>query len=429
MDTIDEIGRRAGHAARADAETVTDVEGGLARIKAAVERPRRGGGRPWAVLGAAAAVVAAVAGAVVVSRDEPSSRIVPATTPDTTSSETVPANTAPSEEPTTTAMAPTTTTTVTTAPSSPPSGLAVSFLAPPPELPVEAFATIAVTDGFNQFSGAAVAVDGDVIVLDRAAASALIVAPDGTTTTVPLDAVPFAPVGGPEDILYGIVNDEQAVQQPAFAVVAIPLSGERAGRVVASSPVDAGRYTELPAGALGLGPTGVVDRSRYPGTELLAYVDAAGGPLSWPDAPPLVSIDAEHTVRSSAGTEWPLTVERHPEWPEPYAGDSPPSPAAGGGAVYWTSIGPPTAETAGTDYPDATIPVVAVMTPDGSAQWYQVPDGWSVVAADVGGTILARADGERVELARLGARPEQPVDPASSGASHGFAVSRPRRTR
>ncbi len=402
MATIDEIGRRAAQAALADAAAESDVDAGLARIRAGGEPSRRPAGRRWAVLGAAAATMAAVAGAVVVWQDEPDRRIVPATTPSTLPSQTVPATTMATEAPTTTAVPPTTTTTA--APPSAPSGLAVSYLDPPPMLELVPYAAV---DGLADTSGAAVGVNGEWIVVDRAARAAVIVAPDGATRRVPLTAVPFEPVGGPDDVLYGIVSDEAV--PPTFSVVAIPLTGERAGQVVGSTPIEAAAYLELPAGSLGLGPTGIVDRNRFPGTELMPYVDAAGAPLSWPDAPPLVTIDEQHMVRSADGRSWPLQIDRHPEYPTPYGGESPPAPTTGGTVVYWTAIGPPTPETAGSDYPDATIPVIAVMAPDGSAQWFQIPEGWSVVAADVGGTILARAEGDRVELARLGAAPEGPA--------------------
>ncbi len=113
-------------------------------------------------------------------------------------------------------------------------------------------------------------------------------------------------------------------------MVAIALSGGRAGEVVASSPVDPNCCLELPVGAFGLGPTGVVHRSRQVGAELIGYVDTAGQPIAWPGTPPpFVTIDGP-TVRSTNGLVWPLRIERHPEWlGESYVGESPPAASAG----------------------------------------------------------------------------------------------------
>ena len=51
------------------------------------------------------------------------------------------------------------------------------------------------------------------------------------------------------------------------------------------------------------------------------------------------------------------------------------------------------------------MPVVAELAADGSATWHQIPDGWAVATSDVGGTILARRDGDQLHLARLGDAP------------------------
>ena len=39
------------------------------------------------------------------------------------------------------------------------------------------------------------------------------------------------------------------------------------------------------------------------------------------------------------------------------------------------------------------------MNPDGTATWWSPPNGWQVVASDIWGTVLARLEGTRLELA------------------------------
>ena len=169
--------------------------------------------------------------------------------------------------------------------------------------------------------------------LDRATESALVVAPDGSSRPVPLDVMPSSLVAaGPGDVVYGL---GQAEQQTQTRVLAIALSGERTGQVIASTPpFDINPYLELPVGAIGHGPAGIVDRARRVGEQLMGYVDGAGQPLEWA-GPPLLTIDEDDTIRSDGGgTEWPLDIERHPQAPMPFEGPSPPAAAADGGAVY-----------------------------------------------------------------------------------------------
>ena len=112
--------------------------------------------------------------------------------------------------------------------------------------------------------------------------------------------------GGPGDVVYGLVYGDA---MPATAsMVAIALSGGRAGEVVASSPVDPNCLLELPVGVFGLGPTGVVHRSRQVGAELIGYVDTAGQPIAWPGTPPpLITIDGTH----GAFDQWPGLAAEH----------------------------------------------------------------------------------------------------------------------
>jgi hypothetical protein len=65
--------------------------------------------------------------------------------------------------------------------------------------------------------------------------------------------------------------------------------------------------------------------------------------------------------------------------------------------VYWTELGPPVDPT--FEYSGATLPVVAALYADGTAQWWSLPDGWFVAASDQWGTILAHATQDTYELA------------------------------
>ena len=100
---------------------------------------------------------------------------------------------------------------------------------------------------------------------------------------------------------------------------------------------------------------------------------------------------------SDGSRQWTLAIERHPEWPPQFAGESPPAPTSDGAGVYWTYVGPP---IEGDEF-SQTMPVVAVLDADGTGAWHTVPTGWQVVASDIGGTVFARRVGDTVELARL----------------------------
>jgi hypothetical protein len=403
MATIDELGYRAARDALADAERTTDVEAGLARILAGEELEPTAGPtrRRWVVLLAAAAIVAAVVAGVVWARQDPSSRMVPSTVPE------------PTPEPTTTA-APTTTASPTTSPTtSPPvaTGLSVSYRNPPPVLEPDVFATINLPDD-NFFDYFAVTESGGAVTIDHATGEAVVIDLDGSTRRVPLETTSPAFAAGPGDVLYTF----QSGPGPGdLSIVAVALSGERAGEVVASSPLDPALYTELPTGAFGHGPTGILDRSRQVGEQVIGYVGPNGGSITWPDAPPLFVVDDRETVRPADGSmEWPLEVERHPDAPTPLEGPSPPAPTTDGAAVYWTGIGPP--DDPASDFPANTINVIAVLHPDGSVEWHRLADGWSVAASDAWGTILTHRVGDQVELATLTPTDEtsEPTTPPSA---------------
>ena len=196
MTTIDEIGRRAGRDALADAEPLADADAGLDRLLAEseTEREPRTGGRRWAVLAAVGTVAAAAVGLVVVLQDDEPDPATPAATtsaaPSTTAAPTTTVAPSTTAAPTTTAApsttaAPTTTLVFDT--------LGVSYLSPPPMLAPETFATITV----GEPSSVAVAPSGAVVVVDVAASTASVVDPDGSIRTVPLDVAPsYARRGG-----------------------------------------------------------------------------------------------------------------------------------------------------------------------------------------------------------------------------------------
>lgn len=177
-----------------------------------------------------------------------------------------------------------------------------------------------------------------MVVVDATSATATLIDWTGTATaTVPLvDGVPFEIVVGPDDVLYGLLQG----QGVAMDVVAIQLNGPFAGTVIARAAVPIVTYTELPDGALGLGPSGIIDRVRDVGTQLIAYVDREGGPLVLEGLPQL-TIDDSNVVRLADGPTWPLSIDRAPMWAGSSNGPTPAALSDDRSAVYWTTLGPP----------------------------------------------------------------------------------------
>jgi hypothetical protein len=253
--------------------------------------------------------------------------------------------------------------------------------------------------------------DGSVVVVDRVGQAALIV--DGQTgevRTQPLAVVPSLPVAGPGNVLYGLVQGNSIEE---FAMKAVALDGVDAGRVVASAPLSINAYVELPNAPFGHGPTGVVDRTRDPGTQLIGYVDEQGGSTVLAESTPLYTLVDGAVTSTDTDTRWPLDIQRAPHPGSLFAGESPPAPTAGGAAVLWTWIGPAGADG---DFPPPTMPVVAWLLPDGSAVWRGLPDGWAVAASDIWGTVLTRQTGRDVELAWLTAPGNLVLDRLAIGA-------------
>jgi hypothetical protein len=330
------------------------------------------------------------AGVVWIRQSDPSPTLVPGTPPEVTP--------APTPAPTV-AIPPPTTPTTTSSPTD--NALSVSYLDPPPLLEPFAFATIEGT-----FSGGVAVSENGPVALDPATQQVAAVAWNGAYRVLPVRA-PLDEIvaAGPEGVMYGV----GWAPNGAVSMYAVALAD--GGQIVAESVVDR-TTTAFPIATFGHGPSGIVDRRS--GEQIMGYVHGDGQPLDldW-DPPPLFTIDENDTVRTADGTStWRLHIERHPQAPTPLEGASPPAPTEYGGAVYWTSIGPP--EDPEQDPANATIPVIAVLDPDGRGQWYRLPDGWSVAASDVWGTILTRRVGEQLELATLTPPGEAPPPPTTT---------------
>ncbi|HWM21804.1 MAG TPA: hypothetical protein VNO51_19080, partial [Ilumatobacteraceae bacterium] len=185
----------------------------------------------------------------------------------------------------------------------------------------------------------------------------------------------------------------------------VPLSGDRAGTVVAEAPADINNYVELPPAAFGHGERGIVQRQRDVGATAIEYVDVEGRPTPLAEAvPPFFVADTElqldslgGRIESSAGVAWTIAVEAAPDRAHPFDGPSPPAPGSDGIGVYWTHIGPDLQP--GVDFGEASMWVIALLAPDGSTTWWSIPDGWRVVASDIWGTLLAKQDGQQLKLA------------------------------
>ncbi|MEP7203458.1 MAG: DUF4232 domain-containing protein [Ilumatobacteraceae bacterium] len=403
MTTIDEIGRRAATAARADAAELAAarMETGLERLRfddgpTVVSPCHRVGARRWVAIGVAAVLAAAAAIALIVNvNNGESHRLVPGTNPPT---ETL----APSTAAATTSSPATTEPRGTTPPITPVTAgsIAVRHDALPPAYPATAF--LGMTD---QTDIPLVAIgDSRIVSVDVNTPTATVIdpfAPSVSPQPVLLDVQPAGQIAaGPGDVLYGVVQGDGT----EMSLDAIALSGDRAGQVVASAPIAAVEFAEAPRGVLGHSADGIIDRRT--GETLLGYVDSTGAPTALgrpahtvaPIAGDLSS--GELTVRDPDGKhDWQLTIDRDPTSPGTGGGGAPPAPSSHGGAVVWTTVGPPDDPT--SDSPTPTEPVVAVLAADGSGSWYSLTDGWQVAASDLDGSILVRLTGSTVELARL----------------------------
>ncbi|HEX2783401.1 MAG TPA: DUF4232 domain-containing protein, partial [Ilumatobacteraceae bacterium] len=146
---------------------------------------------------------------------------------------------------------------------------------------------------------------------------------------------------------------------------------------------------------------------------LLAYVDQTGAPSKLARPAHDVAITSGDPASRSlvvhdpdGAHDWPLMITHASEGPGLQYSDPPTAPSSHGGAVVWTTVGPP--EDPSADVPVPTEPVIAVLAADGTGTWYSLTDGWQVAASDLDGTILMRLNGSTVELARLD--PPQRID-------------------
>jgi hypothetical protein len=222
-------------------------------------------------------------------------------------------------------------------------------------------------------------------------------------------------VSGPGGVVYGLgepVFDEGNEAVPrGFRFVAIPFVGDRTGEVVAFEEVGLIDYLELPAYFFGHGPDGVIARARVANVPIIGYVDEMGAPRGSGErgefGTPSPLLDAERTDGSNgivvsvldSQTSWELDVVRSPSYSTPFVGPNVVAPGSGGRVIYAERIGANISPE--EDFGLNAMPVVAVLNPDGSGEWYRLPDDWDVVASDVWGTLLARTTDNAIELARL----------------------------
>jgi hypothetical protein len=432
MTTIDEIGRRAAGAARADAAALaaTEVEAGLDRLRlgnapvVAIPRTSRDP-RRWLMLGTAIAVAAAAIIALVINANEGESRrVVPggSSTQVTTASTSVVSTGAPDTTELTNVTAPAVTT--------PADAIAVIYLTPPPAYPATPIASVAAPAAPTQMPLVAIS-DSWIVTVDTVASTATLInrySPGDPPQVVPLAAglVGTSVAAGPGDVLYGVVQGNGA----DMSLDAIALSGDRAGQVVAFAPISAVEFAEAPNGVFGHGADGIIDRRT--GKVLLGYVDVTGQPVSIGRAVHTVGTilgevaSSDVVIRDPDGKhDWHLAIQRDPASPGALKGEVPPAPSSHGGAVVLTAVGRPVAST--SDIASPTEPVVAVLAADGTGTWYSLADGWQVAASDLDGTILMRRAGNTVELARLD--PPQRIDfvnqPAAPHQRVEYAVTLP----
>jgi hypothetical protein len=291
----------------------------------------------------------------------------------------------------------------------PPEPISVSYGDDTPIFEPTPFATVEVAATADSYGYEIAVGSGQVVVVDRQAKTATLVDSSlGTTRSIALDVAPGSIVlGPPGDVLYGFTGDGPN----NFAMSAIALDGPRAGEVISSNPLPINTFMELPIGATGHGPSGIIERTnRRPESEtLIDYSSADGSPV--PPSGPWLQLehseiasnedgDQLQTIQALDGSSrWGIQWTPAPNAAGSYTGEMPPAPTAEGGAVVFRYIGPQLEPQA--DFGTPTGPVVAVLRPDGSGKWYRLPEGWRVAASDVWGTVLARNVEGAVELAWL----------------------------
>ena len=276
--------------------------------------------------------------------------------------------------------------------------ISVSYTDLPPALNLIPYATVPIPAGADSGAGdvpqVAVLSDGGAIAVDDRTSTAWLVGRDGSMSSVPLDVVPRFIVATPGPVAYGLAETSDAARP---RVRRHRPDGRQRGS--ASSP---GRRSptrrstsSFPSACSATPPVASSTGCAQPGAVMIGHVDVAGSPVGYPAAP-LWRLGEDGVVSDGTRT-WSLDIERSADWTPPLAGESPVAPTAGGGGVYWTTLGPPD----GGGGIEPTLPVIAVLNSDGTGSWYSIPNDWHPVSSDNGGTIFARRAGGIVELARL----------------------------
>ena len=401
-------------------------------VEIADHRPGRGPSR-FVVAAAAALVVVASVGVIVAVRSGDSRRHLTVTpSPTTDSVVTLPSTTeaplpttapvtsdpATSAEPPTTPISADAPTTTTEPPSGVSPGGSVSYLAPPPALPLRSLGSTQLAPrGGENWIDVAVG-DKGVVVNQSWAGYVTRIGFDGETRDIPIDGAIGPIVYGPGEVVYGLHSGESIDD---FGMLAVALDGDRAGTTVGSTPLGWTAYTEIPIGSFGHGGSGIVDRVREINKTVFGYVDVNGQPLAWAEADPALLTAAldQTTISDSFGHVWTIAVDASPGGADTFDGPSPPAPTSNGDAVYWRYIGPDARPD--LDFGLQTMPVVAALHPDGSVTWWSVPDGWEVVASDVWGTVLARLTGQKLDLALASFAGEEGQAPGPTGCLGGVS--------
>lgn len=413
----DELRRRA-RAARAEVEAQVDVEAELAARPTSSNvatvtplPPRR---RLVAVAGSIAAVAVAIVGGVVLLRGNDSIETSEPTVDASTSIPSVIPTTLPGP---TTTVAPTTSVSAATTTTSPMATTvaAVSYLDPPAATTLTPLGAVPVPE---PTAGAYQVAIGDLGVAvatwpyDSTGGRVDVIGFDGSTRTVDNLPTSGAIAYGPGDVVYSTVQGETIED---FAVVSMPLSGDRVGEIVASEPANINQYLEYPPASFGHRSDGVTNRRADVGDVgdvgevAIGYVDVDGNPTTLDVEPTTYDIDRDllteiprsgfrsGVVTSSDGDTWNLSVDKHPDAAETYVGPSPVAPTTDGNGVLWTHVGPDIAPE--QDFGVGSRWVVAHLHPGGSATWWSLPDGWTIAASDIWGTAAVRQTGDQVEVA------------------------------
>ena len=434
MDEFERSLRRGAEDLRRDTRASLDLDEELAATldRAATiastsplpTRPPRNP-RHLALAAAAAIVVVAVGGIIVLTQSDGNSVLTPSeSTPapspgssDAPTQSAVPATAAPDSTtpesvvvPSTTIATTTTATTATSAlPTSP--GGAVDFESPPAALHLRTIGSIPFETRDGEVWIDAAIGDRGVVINQSWAGHVTVVGFDGSTREVAVDGELGSLVHGPGDVVYGLRSGESIDD---FAIVAVALGGARRGETVGSRPLSWTTYTELPYASFGHGADGVIDRVRGVNTTVIPYVGEHGEAVTWIEAEPAVYTTDRSLVTASTGQSWQLEIHASPAGADSFVGPTPAAPSNDGLAVYWTYIGPNARPD--IDFGEPTMPMLAALHPDGTVQWWSVPDGWQVVATDVWGTVLSRVDGGQLQLALADLTPA-PASPSATCAS------------